>query len=505
VIRAAFVALIAALLPFSALAQVNWSGGVVYEYDGSGNVRKIGTDTYVYDTAQRLIRGSAAGSQQSYTYDSFGNRKACQGDGGGDCQYGFQVDSATNRVKGRAYDKRGNLLQLPEGNTLEYDELGMVRKENGTSRQVYYIYTADDERIAVYEADTQFAKHTWQWTVRDLDKKPLREFASDGASGTGNFKWSKDHVWRDGVLLASRQPDANASSGVSTYHYHVDHLGTPRQVTNSASVIIGGHDYLPFGPEVTRTTINEPALQDLKFTGHERDEARDRPPIDYMHARYYEPRLGRFLSVDPTWESADLGTPQSWNRYSYVRNNPVNMTDPDGKVPIVPIVMGLLWLGDKAYAAYEARQDYKAVKSGQTTVTDVAQRRAIETTLGMAAGPLGRLGGKAVTKIIIKNADEATSLTSRAARREATRQAGIPTSQQPTSQSSPHGPGNLPAGRQLEYDTPEGRKVVQHQLQDQNHGPHWEAGKPKPGGQTDPAGRPRLQNDKVKVDEKDPQ
>jgi RHS repeat-associated protein len=412
--RTVFLAFIAALLPFSALAQLSWSTGVVYEYDGSGNVRKIGADTYVYDTAQRLIRGSVAGSQQSYTYDSFGNRKGCQPAGGGDCQYGFKVDSTTNRVEGRTYDKRGNMLQLPEGNTLEYDELGMVRQENGDRRKVYYIYTADDERIAVYEADTQLEKHTWQWTVRGLDKKSLREFTSEGSSGTASFNWSKDYVWRDGALLASRQPEAGAPDGVSTYHYHVDHLGTPRQVTNAASVIVGRHDYLPFGPELTSTKRNEPKLQDLKFTGHERDEFRDRPPLDYMHARYYEPRLGRFLSVDPTWESADLGRPQRWNRYSYVLNNPVNMTDPDGRIAFVPIVMGVLWVADKAYAAYEAHQDYKAIKSGQTSVSNVAQRRALETTLAMAAGPLGRLGGKVVTKAIVKNADEAASLTSRA-------------------------------------------------------------------------------------------
>jgi hypothetical protein len=155
-IRVGFVALLYAVLPFFVFGQsVSWSAGVVYEYDGSGNVSKIGTDTYVYDTAQRLIRGSVAGSQQSYTYDSFGNRKTCQPGGGGDCQYGFTVDSSTNRVEGRLYDKRGNMLQLPEGNTLEYDELGMIRKENGDGRTVYYIYTADDERIAVYEADTK--------------------------------------------------------------------------------------------------------------------------------------------------------------------------------------------------------------------------------------------------------------------------------------------------------------------------------------------------------------
>jgi RHS repeat-associated protein len=92
------------------------------------------------------------------------------------------------------------------------------------------------------------------------------------------------------------------------------------------------HDYLPFGPELTSTKRNEPKLQDLKFTGHERDEFRDRPPLDYMHARYSEPRLGRFLSVDPVidWKKT-LSNPQMWNRYGYVSNNPLRFTDPTGR------------------------------------------------------------------------------------------------------------------------------------------------------------------------------
>lgn len=58
-------------------------------------------------------------------------------------------------------------------------------------------------------------------------------------------------------------------------------------------------------------------------------------------------RTGRFLSVDPTWDSADLATPQSWNRYSYVMNNPINATDPDGRIgffllpPTMPFHLGL--------------------------------------------------------------------------------------------------------------------------------------------------------------------
>jgi hypothetical protein len=101
--------------------------------------------------------------------------------------------------------------------------------------------------------------------------------------------------------------------------------------------------------------------------------------------------------------------------------------------------------------------------------------------------------------------------TPRAARREAMRDAGIPTSQQPTGQRSvtTHGPdGEVNVGRQLDYEVPAPgggtqQMSVQHSLTDDvpGHGPHWEAGKVKDGGQVDSVGRPRLQNDKAKVDE----
>lgn len=51
--------------------------------------------------------------------------------------------------------------------------------------------------------------------------------------------------------------------------------------------------------------------------------------IDYMHARYGSPLTGRMLSVDPV--GGNPGSPQTWNRYSYVGNNPMVRTDPDGR------------------------------------------------------------------------------------------------------------------------------------------------------------------------------
>jgi RHS repeat-associated protein len=50
---------------------------------------------------------------------------------------------------------------------------------------------------------------------------------------------------------------------------------------------------------------------------------------DFMHARYYSPNLGRFMSVDPV--GGTVGSSQSWNRYTYVENRPTIAVDPDGQ------------------------------------------------------------------------------------------------------------------------------------------------------------------------------
>ncbi|HUP62631.1 MAG TPA: RHS repeat-associated core domain-containing protein, partial [Thermoanaerobaculia bacterium] len=75
----------------------------------------------------------------------------------------------------------------------------------------------------------------------------------------------------------------------------------------------------------------------MRFAGHERDflgswNTDNDDQLDYMHARFYNPNQGRFLSVDPVLDvKAALANPQMWNRYAYVRNNPINKVDPTGR------------------------------------------------------------------------------------------------------------------------------------------------------------------------------
>jgi RHS repeat-associated protein len=65
-----------------------------------------------------------------------------------------------------------------------------------------------------------------------------------------------------------------------------------------------------------------------RSTGKERDSETN---LDYFGARYFSGAQGRFTSPDPEIGGGHLPDPQSWNMYSYGRNNPLLYTDPDGR------------------------------------------------------------------------------------------------------------------------------------------------------------------------------
>ena len=118
-----------------------------------------------------------------------------------------------------------------------------------------------------------------------------------------------------------------------------DHLGTPRMVIdqNGTLTSVKRHDYLPFGEELFagtggRTTALGYAGNDgvrQQFTQKERDVETG---LDYFLARYYSSVQGRFTSTDPLRASGRPSVPQSWNRYTYVLNNPLSLVDPTGLV-----------------------------------------------------------------------------------------------------------------------------------------------------------------------------
>jgi RHS repeat-associated protein len=114
--------------------------------------------------------------------------------------------------------------------------------------------------------------------------------------------------------------------------YHTDALGSVRAVTKQVDdewAVVSRHDFMPFGEEVAPQT---PPPDKRLFTGKERDSETG---LDYFEARYYRADLGRFTTVDPELNVNEaLLEPQQWNRYAYVKNNPLRYTDPNGKFPV---------------------------------------------------------------------------------------------------------------------------------------------------------------------------
>jgi RHS repeat-associated protein len=311
-----------------------------YEYDGSGNIKKIGPDDYVYDTAGRLIQATVGGKTEKYKYDPFGNLTELAVDGAPPMK--VPVD-ASNRLVGLSYDPAGNVLSSQE-TVYRYDSLNMLIYADspvGTPR--HYLYDVNDELLGTLMTSAGSSR----WTMRDFEGRVLREYAADPIIWSSPWVWKQDFIYGEGEVVGGESPQIQAleNPGViygGVRHYHLDHLRSVRMVTDSQGRSTARHDYYPFGIGATVTNQEAAFLSDFqideqRFAGHQRDylgaiDLENRDYLDYMHARHYNPNLGRFLSVDPAWESADLGKPQAWNRYAYVRNNPINRIDPDGRM-----------------------------------------------------------------------------------------------------------------------------------------------------------------------------
>ena len=123
------------------------------------------------------------------------------------------------------------------------------------------------------------------------------------------------YAYLGGQMLAQYQNN-------TTYFVHKDHLGSTRVMTNLNATVYDSMDYLPYGEQIAGGSGST-----HKFTGKERDVESG---LDNFEARYFSSSLGRFGSPDPLLNSGRPDNPQSWNRYTYTLNNPLNFTDPTG-------------------------------------------------------------------------------------------------------------------------------------------------------------------------------
>jgi len=274
------------------------------------------TTAYAYDGVNRLAAATESGAGlpgwgQTYSYGGqFGNLvlsdpNAVTFNSGLTCG---SYNPSTNRcaTPGFTYDSAGNLTNLPTL-AMQYDAEERQTSITQTGATSTYLYDAEGRRVQKVSAG--------QTTTYVYD-------------AMGN--------------LAAEIGGSDAP-GCATCYLTPDHLGSTRLITDATGNVVGRYDYTPFGSEIGPSfrTLNGTALAGYgadwvnpKFTGKPRDYETTLG-LDYFGARYFSAAQGRFTT--PDWSAkpqpipyGDLGNPQTFNQYSYVRNNPLRYTDPDG-------------------------------------------------------------------------------------------------------------------------------------------------------------------------------
>ncbi len=155
----------------------------------------------------------------------------------------------------------------------------------------------------------------------------------NGAISENGAGETTDYIFAGGMTIA------RVKNGVTTY-LHNDQLGSPVRGTSSDGSVTFTELYTPFGIPYYGSDLNK---DQAGFTGHIRDGATD---LNYMQARYYDPVIGRFLSVDPVG-FLDTGEPGQFNRYAYTWNDPINATDPNGE--FLKIIKSVYNVGKRTY------------------------------------------------------------------------------------------------------------------------------------------------------------
>src|ERR1041385_3211205 len=108
---------------------------------------------------------------------------------------------------------------------------------------------------------------------------------------------------------------------------HQDPITKSQRITNSSCTVTSTIDLDPWGGETSRSSNQ--ASQPHRYTSYERDGNGG----DEAMMRRYNGKWHRFMQPDPSDGSYDLTNPQSFNRYTYVQNDPANLVDPRGLDP----------------------------------------------------------------------------------------------------------------------------------------------------------------------------
>ncbi|MFK7802866.1 MAG: RHS repeat-associated core domain-containing protein, partial [Anaerolineae bacterium] len=206
-----------------------------------------------------------------------------------------------------SYDNNGNLLS--DGTySYSYDSANRLKQMSGGTSITNYAYNGDGLHVleSLDGIDTVF--------VQDVAASlPHVLSASSGGSRT-LLLWGLNLIGESAI-----------SAGGADWQFMLpDAIGSVRQITDMSGQVTLNQMYDPFGNVLTS---NGAADSRYGFTGEEQADSGH----VYLRSRTYNPASGRFLQQDMVF--GDPSSPRTMHRYAYGFNNPVNYTDPSGRMP----------------------------------------------------------------------------------------------------------------------------------------------------------------------------
>jgi RHS repeat-associated protein len=275
------------------------------------------------------------------------------------------VTSASGAVSLYSYDANGNLIS-GGGRTLTYTSFNMPLRIQAPAATYTYTYSPEHERVRL---DTQLTTGTQTSIYLHPGAGTLfyeKEIKPDGTLEHKHYVQAGSGLL--GVYVT--KSSYSAGDGPGMRYYHRDHLGSIIAISNEAGARIETLGYEAFGKRRSPDGTADPDnrifgnFTDRGFTAHEH---LDELGLIHMNGRVYDPLLGRFMTPDGVIQAP--GNLQSYNRYAYVWNNPLNSTDPSGfsrwtrfrdKAEHVAVGVAALGLGGAAtLAAGQAIVDHK--------------------------------------------------------------------------------------------------------------------------------------------------
>ena len=198
----------------------------------------------------------------------------------------------------------------------------LVSVDSGATAQ--YRYDHQNQRV------TKIAGSSWTHYIWEGGRVIGEHDATTAYSTNPPYQQKSarlDYIYARGQMIHTR--DRTSSTAPWTTRYYVSDVWSKRLVLDSSGNVSGRQGHLAFGEEFATSGTQEKH----HFTNYESESALG---TDYAVNRQYSQSVGRFGSADPYQASSSSFSPQSWNRYSYVENDPIHNVDPLGLVAAYP-------------------------------------------------------------------------------------------------------------------------------------------------------------------------